>query len=95
MLGMKSAYELAMERLTKTAPSAKLTAAQKSELADLESRCKARIAEREIFIQGEITKATEGGDYATIQDLERQLVSERKALLADLEEKKERVRQGR
>lgn len=95
MLGMKSAYELAMERLNKTAPSAKLTAAQKSELADLESRCKARIAEREIFIQGEITKATESGDYATIQDLERQLVSERKALLADLEEKKERVRQGK
>ena len=34
---MKSSYELAMERLNKQAPSAKLTSAQKAQLADLDS----------------------------------------------------------
>ena len=34
---MKSAYELAMERLEKQAPSRTLTAAQKTEIADLEA----------------------------------------------------------
>ena len=34
---MKSAYELAMERLNKTAPSVKLTEEQKKELGDLDA----------------------------------------------------------
>ena len=34
---MKSAYELAMERLNKNAPSVKLTPAQKKELAQLDT----------------------------------------------------------
>jgi len=41
---MKSAYELAMERLNKSAPSVKLTAAQKKELAELDSQYAAKIA---------------------------------------------------
>ena len=47
---MKTAYELAMERLKKTAPVMKLTAPQKKEIAELESKCKAKIAERELFV---------------------------------------------
>ncbi len=90
---MKSAYELAMERLNKTAPTVKLTDQQKKELAELESQCAAKIAERELFLKGEITKAVNSGDDEAIQQLEKQLVSERKSIRADFEEKKEKVRQ--
>ena len=90
---MKSAYELAMERLSKTSPTTKLTAEQKKELAELDSKYAAKIAEREIFLKGELEKAANKGDFEAMEQLERQLVSERKNLNAELEEKKEEVRQ--
>ena len=92
---MKTAYELAMERLNKTAPSVKLTAEQKAALADLDSQCAAKIAERELFLKAEIVKAVDKGDDEAIAQIERQLVSDRKSLRADFEEKKDRVRQGK
>jgi hypothetical protein len=89
---MKTAYELAMERLNKIAPSAKLTDAQKKELAELDSQCAAKVAERELFLQGEISRAIDKGDAEAVEQLEKQLVSDRKSLRADFEEKKEKVR---
>lgn len=89
---MKTAYELAMERLSKTSPVVKLTGEQKKEIAELESKCAAKIAERELFIKGEIAKAVDRNDYDAIPQLEKQLVSDRKSLQADLEEKKAKVR---
>ena len=91
---MKTAYELAMERLNKTLPAVKLTDKQKAEIAELESKYKSKVAEREIFIKGEIAKAVDKGDFEAIEQLEKQLVSDRKSLQAELEEKKEKVRQG-
>ena len=90
---MKSAYELAMERLDKAAPSAKLTDSQKRELAELDSKYSAKIAEREIFLKGEIAKAMSKGELESIEQLEKQLTSDRKSLQAELDEKKEKVRQ--
>ena len=87
---MKSAYELAMERLNKTAPSVKLSDGQKKELAELDSRYAAKIAEREISLNAEIAKAA--GDPEQQQSLREQLASERKKIQAELEDKKERVR---
>jgi hypothetical protein len=92
---MKSSYELAMERLNKTAPTVKLSEQQKKEIAELESKCAAKIAERELFIKGEIAKAVDKGDFESIPQLEKQLVSDRKSLQADLEEKKAKVRDGK
>ena len=89
---MKSAYELAMERLGKASPTVKLTDGQKKEIAELESKCIAKIAERELLLKGEIVKAIEKGDAEALQQLERQLLSDRKSLRADCEEKKEKVR---
>ena len=86
---MKSSYEIAMERLNKTAPATKLTDQQKKELAELESRYAAKIAEREIALKGEITQAP---DLEKAESLRNQLVLERKKLQAELEGKKERVR---
>jgi hypothetical protein len=91
---MKSAYELAMERLNKTAPSVKLTADQKKQLAELDSKFAAKIAEREIFLKGELAAAVAKGDIEAVGQLEKQLVSERKTLQAELEEKKEKLRRS-
>jgi hypothetical protein len=91
---MKSAYELAMERLAKTQPTVKLTDAQRSELAELDSKYSAKIAEREIFLKGQLQKAAEKGDAEEYQQIEGQLVRDRKAFQTELEEKKEKVRNG-
>ena len=85
---MKTAYELAMERLNKTAPTVKLSAEQKKQIAELESKYAAKIAERDLFLKGEIVKAVDKGDFELVEQLEKQLVNERKGLQADLEEKK-------
>jgi hypothetical protein len=90
---MKSSYELAMERLNKSSPTMKLTDAQKKEIAELESKCAAKIAERELFVKGELAKALERGEAEAIEQLERQLVSDRKSAQANLEEKKAKVRE--
>jgi hypothetical protein len=88
---MKSSYELAMERLNKTAPTPKLTAAQKKQMAELDSKYTAKIAEREIALKDEIAK-TPTEDVAKQESLREQLVFERKKLQAELEEKKEQIR---
>jgi hypothetical protein len=89
---MKSAYEIAMERLNKTAPAAKLTAGQKKQLAELDSRYAAKIAGLEITLSGEIARVA--GDFEKAGLLREQLVNERKKLQAELEGKKEQVRNG-
>jgi len=89
---MKSSYELAMERLNKTAPSRKLTAAQKKQLAELASQYAAKIVGREIALQDEIVRVRTAGDQEKAEMLEQQLVKERKSLQAELEGKKELVR---
>ena len=89
---MKTAYELAMERLSKASPTMKLSDDQKRQIADLESQCAAKIAERELFLQDEIVKAVDKGDAEAVTQLEKQLTSDRKSLRAEFEEKKEKVR---
>jgi len=87
---MKTAYELAMERLNKTAPTVKLTAGQKRQLAELDSQYAAKIAGREIALQDEIARAAD--DVEKVETLQQQLVNERKKLQAELAEKREQVR---
>ena len=91
---MKSAYELAMERLNKTSPpAAKVSAEKKKQLADLDSKYAAKIAEREIFLKDNLAAAFAKGDYEAVAQLQKQMASDRKSLNAELEEKKEKVRQ--
>jgi len=89
---MKSAYELAMERLNKNAPTVKLTEKQKKEIGKLDSLYASKIAQREIFLKGEMAKAEMSGDFEGFEQLQKQLGSEKKNLAAELEEKKEGVR---
>ena len=92
---MKSAYELAMERLNKKSPTVKLNDDQKKQLAELDSLYASKIAEREIFIKGELMKAREKGDFEAYESLEKQLTADRNNLRADLEEKKNKIREAR
>ena len=89
---MKSAYELAIERLNRTSPIKKLTDAQKTELAEMDSIYAARIAEREIALTKDIRTAEIKGDVETAEQARRTLAAERAKLQAELETKKDRIR---
>ena len=89
---MKSAYELAMERLEKKAPSMALTDEQKAQIAEIESTFKARMAERELFLKGEITKAITAGNSEEAETLQKQLSIDLRRLQEDAEANKEKLR---
>ena len=91
---MKSAYELAMERLNKDSPIAQMTAEQKEQLSELDSEYAAKIAEKEIFLNGEIESALQAGEIEIYESLKTQLATEKKEVQEELEEKKDRVRKG-
>jgi Spy/CpxP family protein refolding chaperone len=91
---MKSAYELAMERLEKSAPTINLTDEQKAQIAEIDSTFKARVAERELFLQGKIREAEQSGNFEELGNLEKQLVTELRRLQEDCEEKKTKLREN-
>jgi hypothetical protein len=89
---MKSAYELAMERLQKASPSLSLTDKQKEELAELDSKYRAKIAEKELFLKDQIRMAQTEGKAEDIASLQKQLVSDVRRLQEECEAKKEKLR---
>ena len=89
---MKSAYELAMERLAKNQPIVTLSDDQKKRLADVDSTFKARIAEKELFLKDQIRTAQSAGKFEEMESLEKQLASEIRRLQEDCEAKKEKLR---
>jgi len=89
---MKSAFELAMERLEKESPTQELTEDQKAKLSELSKVYEAKIADKELFLNGEIAKAEAAGEFDQIEQLTKQLASERKVLEEELEQKKNEVR---
>lgn len=91
---MKSAYELAMERLEKQSPTHQLTGKQKAAIAEIETIAKAKIAEQELFLNGKIAEAVGQGKYEEAAQLEQQLSREIRRINEDAEGKKEKVRSG-
>jgi uncharacterized protein with gpF-like domain len=91
---MKSAYELAMERLEKASPSTLLTEEQKQEIAELDSVYRAKFAEREVFLKDQIRKTQIAGNLEEVQSLEKQLASEMLRLQEECEAKKEGLRKS-
>jgi len=89
---MKSAYELAMERLQKASPSLSLTEEQKKELAEIDSKYRAKIAEKELFLNEQIRTAQAGGKVEEVESLEKQLASEIRRLQQEYEAAKEKLR---
>ena len=89
---MKSAYELAMERLEQASPSIALTEEQKKEIAEVDSVYRAKIAEKELFLKEQIRKAQSAGKFEEAESLEKQLPSEIRRLQEDWEAKKKQLR---
>lgn len=91
---MKSAYELAMERLEKSKPTVSLNDEQKKEIAEIESSYRAKIAEKELFLRDQIRAARSGGSTDEAEALEKQLSIDVRRLQEDCEEKKEKLRRS-
>jgi ABC-type phosphate transport system auxiliary subunit len=89
---MKSAYELAMERLEKKAPSVSLTDEQKQQIAEIDSTFKARIAEKELFLKDQINQAQNAEKVEEAESLQKQLTIDIRRLQEDAETKKEKLR---
>jgi hypothetical protein len=99
MAGMKSAVELAMEKLGKLQaqePSTPLTDEQRQEISDLRKQYEAKIAEKEIMLQAEIRQLVQRRPpheaVATAHELQEKLQEAKKALQQELEEKIAAVR---
>ena len=91
---MKSAYELAMERLEKASPSLSLTEDQKKEIAEVDSVYRAKIAEQELFLKNQIRNAQTARKLEEVESLEKQLASEIRRLQNECEAKKEKLRES-
>jgi hypothetical protein len=89
---MKSAYELAMERLQKDAPSIPLNAEQRAQMTEIDSLYTAKIAEKELLLKSEIAQEQAKGKFDQVEQLQKQLASELRRLNEEREEKKEKVR---
>ncbi len=87
---MKSAYQLAMERLAAEAPGVQLTDDQKQRIAAIEAKGKADIAAKELLLQGELAKALAAGATDEAAKIQRQLTDE----IRRLEEKRERAKEA-
>jgi hypothetical protein len=93
---MKSAYELAMERLAKEDPDGvvSLTDEQKAALAEVDKKYQAKIAEREIFLNKQLMEAQSTGDVEALGQLDAQLRNERQRLEEEREAAKDKIRKG-
>lgn len=93
---MKSAYELAMERLSKSDPDAgkPLTPEQKERLAEIDRVYKGKIAEREIFLKQKLDEAMSARKYEEIEQVQKQISSERARFEEEREAEKERIRRA-
>ena len=94
---MKSAYELAMERLAKSDPEASrpLTPEQKNRLADIDRVYQGKLAEREIFLKKQLDDALADGKADEVEKIKQQLVNERARIEEEREEEKEKIRRAR
>ena len=89
---MKSAYELAMERMG--GDEKPLTAEQKERIADVDTKYKAKIAERRIFLEKAIQDVLAQEKTEEAEELRSQLVQETAKLEAKSEEEKDRIRES-
>lgn len=93
---MKSAYELAMDRLAKSDPDGNkpLTAEKKARLAEIDRVFKGKLAEREIFLKKQLDEAWAAQNAEEVDKIQKQLVSERARLDEEREAEKDQVRRS-
>ena len=100
MAGMKSALELAMEKINaqqaQTETAVSLTDAQRQEISDLRKQYDAKIAEKDIMLQADIRQLMQRlhpqEALAAAQELREKFQQTKKALQEELEAKIATVR---
>ena len=88
---MKSAYELAMERMG-GGDDKPLTDEQKEQIAAIDSKYKAKIAERKIFLEKSLSEAIEQHKHEEAEKIRNQLADEIARLEEKADNEKEKVR---
>lgn len=94
---MKTAYELAMEKLRRQdaergESQEQLTPAQRDQIAEIRNVCQAKLAEREILHQAEMRKARATGDPEVVSKAEENYRRDRARLEEDAESRVRNVR---
>lgn len=83
-----------MERLAKTEPHVELTDEQRAALAAVDEKFTAKIAEKEVFLNDLIGKATASGNFEELAELEMQKTREISRLRTECEAAKEELRKS-
>jgi uncharacterized protein YqgQ len=89
---MKSAYELAMERISSQEPTRKVPEALKKILAEIDMTFQAKIAERETFLGAKIIVARRAGAEEEAGILREELARDLRGIREEWETKKEKAR---
>ena len=89
---MKTAYELAMERLVSKEPERKLSPEQKKKLAEVDETYRAKIAERETCLGAKIAGAQAAGAFEEAEVLREELGRDLRGIREEWEQKKEKAR---
>ncbi|MFQ5701242.1 MAG: hypothetical protein ACE5HU_05305 [Acidobacteriota bacterium] len=89
---MKSAYEIAMEKLAKKdaeqgIAGTTLNEDQKNKVAEVRAFYRAKLAEREILHQSDLNKARLAGDPESISRMEEEYRRDRATLKSEMESK--------
>ena len=87
---MKSSYELAMERMG--GGNRPLTEEQKAKIAEIDSKYKAKIAERKIFLEKSLQDALAKGSHEEADEARRILAQEVNSLEEKSESEKDKIR---
>lgn len=90
--GMKSALELAMEKIDRDGEAPALTDDQKNRIAEVERTSRAGIAEIEILTAQRLAEARAGGDMEAVARLEEEKASEIGRLRRKAEKEKDDIR---
>ena len=86
---MKSSFELAMERMGGS--SSVLSDDQKKIIAEIDSKYKAKIAERKIFLEKSISDALQKDLHEEVDTLRKQVAEEITSLENKAENEKEKI----
>jgi hypothetical protein len=88
---VKSAFEIASERLGITDPSRRqaLTSEQKESLAEIDRKYEAKVAERKILADSEMMQLARSGKFEDVEKVKQRLV----VTLGELEEEKKREKE--
>lgn len=92
---MKSAYELAMERLAKSEPASRpLSAAEKQQLVEIDKVYQGKVAERQIFLKQQLEAELAAQKFDEADKVRKQMAMEKARLEEERDAAKEKVRRG-